>query len=151
MTDGEIRARDISELRSTDIAWALIAVLVVSVLATTAAYSVGVALPYYKNGMDELSADEVAAGMYGDRNLWPQNFWSGPMGQLGVVAVALGPFVFLTALPVAVGCLAVLALCPAPQRLAKSLCLIAVAVVSAAALVFLLWGSGRTMSGWFLD
>lgn len=148
----KLSAREVAvgEIRSTDIWWGWIALLMTAVLATLVAYAVGVALPYHVNDVDAPPANEVAGGVYDQTGLWPQNEWTGTVLLIGFLAVTLGPFVFLTALPFGVGCLAVLGLRPVPHRVWKMLCLSVVVALSAAALAYLLWGTGRTMSGWRL-
>jgi hypothetical protein len=140
-----------AQAASASIGWRSIAVLTGAVLVAVAAFSVGVLLPYFANGLHHLPLSELTSGAYDPTDLWPQNGWALPLALAGVFGVLLAPLVSLSAVGVAACWLALLWCRPEPQRVVKSLALLSVLVTSGAAALFWLSGTGEALSAWWMD
>ncbi len=135
----------------TGVGWEGIAVLAAAAGAALAVIDVGVLLPYFANDLHRLPLAEVASGAHDPEDLWPYGAWQVPVQLAAVVGLTLVPLVTLAAVGVGGVWLVVLWRRPVPQRVAKSLALLVVAVGCIAALLFLVSDTGAAMVAWRLD
>ncbi len=131
--------------------WRTIAVLAVAVLGSLGMYGVGVLLPYYVNDLHRLPLAEVASGAHDPKDLWPGGALGGLPQAAGSFSLALLPFAAVVGICAGGTSLVSLWRRAQPQRVAKSLAVLAVMAASVGALGFLLTATGEALTVWRLD
>ncbi|QTE28100.1 hypothetical protein [Pengzhenrongella sicca] len=131
--------------------WRGISGLAAAVVVAISLYGIGVLVPYYVNGLHHLPLTEVASGAHDPKDLWPQAAWSGLTQLAGLIGLALLPIVAASGVGFGGVSLALLWQRPGPQRVRKSLALLALMIGSLAALLFVLSDTGAALATWRLD
>jgi hypothetical protein len=126
--------------------WRTVALLAAVTGLAVLPYLAGVLVPYYANGLDELSLAEVASGRHDPKELWPQGVVGGWLQVAGFFSLALTPVGVLVALAGSVA-----ALVRDRRRSGVALGLLTVAAACVAVLVFFATPLGGALATWRLD